>query len=247
VSAAVPEYVDIPTADGVIPAVIAAPSGAAGAGVQRGAVVVVQEAFGVTSHIASICQRLADEGWLAIAPALFHRNGSPVFEYDDFAGLIPQMQALTAAGLDADLDASFEFLAQRGFAANRCGIVGFCMGGAVALYAGTRAPLGAAVTFYGGGVAVGRFGLASLIDLAPSLVTPWLGLYGDLDKGIPVDDVEVLRAGALTAAVPNEIVRYADADHGFNCDDRPAVFNHLAAADAWSRTLAWFDQFIPAP
>lgn len=241
-SAALPEYVDIATADGVMPAVIAAP-----AGVPQGAIVVVQEAFGVTPHITDICQRLADAGWLAIAPALFHRNGSPVFEYDDFAGLIPQMQALTAAGLDADLDASFEFLVQRGFAANRCGIVGFCMGGAVALYAGTRALLGAAVTFYGGGVAVGRFGLPSLIDLSPSLRTPWLGLYGDLDKGIPVDDVEVLRAGALTASVPTEIVRYADADHGFNCDARPAVFNQDAAAHAWSRTLAWFDQFIPAP
>ena len=238
---ALPDYVELPTADGAMPSVIAVP-----AGVARGAVVVVQEAFGVTPHIASICQRLADVGWLAIAPAFFHRNGSPVFEYGDYAGVLPQMQALTPAGIDADLDASFEFLAQRGFAANRCGVVGFCMGGAVALYAGTRSPLGAAVTFYGGGVAVGRFGLPSLIDLSPSLRAPWLGLYGDLDKGIPVDDVEVLRSGALTAAVPTEVVRYADADHGFHCDARSEVFNEVAAADAWSRTLAWFDQFIPS-
>jgi carboxymethylenebutenolidase len=118
------------------------------------------------------------------------------------------------------------------------------MGGAVSLFAGTEHALGAAVTFYGGGVREGRFGLPSLIELAPTLKTPWLGAYGDRDSGIAVDDVEALRAAASTASVETEIVRYPDAEHGFNCEDRPAVYNPEAAADAWGRALAFFDAHL---
>jgi len=89
----------------------------------------------------------------------------------------------------------------------------------------------------------GRFGFASCIQLAPSVQTPWLGLYGDRDAGIPVDDVEALRAALGAAALPAEIVRYADAEHGFHCDDRPS-FHHEAAADAWRRTLEWLDRHV---
>ena len=85
------------------------------------------------------------------------------------------------------------------------------MGGSVALVAGTLRPLGAAVTYYGGGVAEGRFGFSPLADLAPTLVSPWLGHFGDLDKGIPVEQVEALRRAAAGAAVETEIYRYADA------------------------------------
>jgi carboxymethylenebutenolidase len=118
------------------------------------------------------------------------------------------------------------------------------MGGSVTFYAATLRALGAAVTFYGGGVSEGRFGLPSLLDQASNLQTPWLGLFGDLDKGIPVADVEKLRAATAAVEVPTEIVRYADADHGFNCNDRPAVFNPMAAADAWSHTLDWFERYL---
>jgi carboxymethylenebutenolidase len=114
----------------------------------------------------------------------------------------------------------------------------------VTFYAATLRALGAAVTFYGGGVAEGRFGLPSLLDQAPDLTTPWLGLYGDLDQGIPFTDVDRLRDSAARSKVPTEVVRYPDADHGFNCNDRPAVFNPTAAADAWSRTIDWFDRYL---
>jgi carboxymethylenebutenolidase len=235
----VSEYVDISTSDGVMPAALSAPA------FPRGAVVVVQEAFGVTPHLEAICHRLASVGWLAIAPALFHRQGSPVFAYDDLASVMPLMKTLTREGIETDLDASFGYLHARGFAMSRCAVVGFCMGGAVSMHAAVRTPVGAAVTFYGGGVASGRFGFPSLIDVAPDLQTPWLGLYADLDKGIPFADVELLRTAASTAIVATEVVRYPDAEHGFNCDDRITVYNATAAADAWQRTLAWFDQFIP--
>jgi len=231
--------VTIATADGPMPAFEARPAGDA-----KGGIVVVQEAFGVTAHIEDIARRLADAGWHAVAPAFFHRQGSPVLAYDDFAAVMPVMQELNAEGITADLNGAFDYLEEAGFGAAQTGIVGFCMGGSVTFYAATLRALGAAVTFYGGGVAEGRFGLPSLLDQAPQLQTPWLGLYGDLDQGIPFADVDRLREAAAVTKVPTEVVRYPDADHGFNCNDRPAVFNPTAADDAWTRTLDWFDHHL---
>jgi carboxymethylenebutenolidase len=228
--------ITIDTDDGEMPAFEALPDGT-----PKGGIVVVQEAFGVTTHICEVSQRLADEGWRAVAPHLFHRQGSPVFAYDDLASVMPAMGQLTGDGIRTDLEASFDYL---GTPDRQSGVVGFCMGGTVAFYAGTLRPLGAAVTFYGGGVDAGRFGLPSLIDLAPSLQSPWLGCYGDLDQGIPVASVELLRTAVAGASVPAEVVRYPDADHGFHCDDRPNVFNPTAAHDAWALTLQFFDQHL---
>jgi carboxymethylenebutenolidase len=212
----------------------------------RGAVIVIQEAFGVNDHIEDVCARFAAAGWFAVAPAIYHRAGSPVVAYDDFAGIRPAFESVTGAGLAIDLDATTAYLATQGFTEERVAIVGFCMGGTVAFFEACRRPLGAAVTFYGGGIASGRFGLPSQIDLAPSLETPWLGLYGDRDQSIPVDEVEALRAAAAQADVPTEVVRYTHAEHGFHCDQRPANYNAEAAADGWARTLAWFAQHVPA-
>ena len=231
--------ITIDTTDGPMPAFEASPEGDA-----KGGIVVVQEAFGVTEHIENIARRLADAEWYAVAPAFFHRQGSPVLAYDDFASVMPVMKELNAEGITVDLAAAFAHLETAGFSAAASGIVGFCMGGSVTFYAATLRALGAAVTFYGGGVAEGRFGLDSLIDQAPRLQTPWLGVYGDLDQGIPSADVETLREAVAEVKVPAEIVRYPDADHGFNCNDRPAVFNPTAAADAWGRTLDWFDRYL---
>ena len=231
--------ITIETADGPMPAYESSPERAA-----RGAILVIQEAFGVTPHIQHIARRLADAGWFAVAPALFHRDGSPVLEYDDFDSVMPLMGNLSAEGLTVDVNAALDHLEARDFVLPRIGVVGFCMGGSVTFYAATLRPLGAAVTYYGGGVLEGRFGLPSLIDLAPKLQAPWLGLYGDLDKGIPSEQVEQLRSATKEAPVPTEIVRYPEADHGFNCNDRPAVYNPDAAADGWKRTLAWFDAHI---
>jgi len=231
--------ITIETPDGPMPAFEASPDGPA-----AGGIVVVQEAFGVTTHIEDIARRLAEAGWYAVAPALFHRQGSPVLAYDDFEAVMPVMQQLTAEGITADVNAAFDHLEQAGFAPDRMGIVGFCMGGSVTFYAATLRGVGAAVTFYGGGVVEGRFGLPSLVDQAPGLRAPWLGLYGDLDKGIPPEQVEQLRSAVAASTEEAAIVRYPDADHGFNCDDRPAVFNPDAATDAWRRTLAWFEEHL---
>jgi carboxymethylenebutenolidase len=230
---------EIETPGSPMPIVEVAPEGE-----PRGAVVVVQEAFGLTPHIEAIAGRLAKEGYHAVAPALFHRQGSPVISYDDLASVMPVIGQLTEGGIREDLEATLDHLGAAGFGPERTGIVGFCMGGSVTLYAATLRPLGAAVTFYGGGVTQGRFGFPPLLELAPGLRTPWLGLYGDLDQSIPPDSVEQLRRAAATSAVETEVVRFADADHGFNCDDRPAVFNPEAAARGWAFTLDWFDRHL---
>jgi carboxymethylenebutenolidase len=232
-------HITIDTSDGQMPAFEASPGDTA-----KGGIVVVQEAFGVTAHIEHVCIRLAEAGWHAVAPAFFHRQGSPVLAYDDLNSVMPVMKELGPDGITTDLIASFAHLEAAGFAASQTGIVGFCMGGSVTFYAATLRKLGAAVTFYGGGVAEGRFGLPSLIEQAPQLQTPWLGLYGDLDQGIPSHDVDQLRKVAAEARVPTEIVQYPDADHGFNCNDRPAVFNAAVAAAAWDRTLHWFERYV---
>lgn len=234
------DHLTIDTIDGAMPTYRARPDGDA-----RGGVLVVQEAFGLTGYIESVADRLAEAGWYAVAPAFFHRTGGDVLPYD-FSQVGPHMQALTRSGIDADLDAALGHLAAAGFESAQQGVVGFCMGGSITFFTDALRPVGAAVTYYGGGVAGGRFGFPPQPDLAPALHGAWLGLYGDLDASIPSEEVEALRASAATAAVPTEVVRYADAGHGFHCYERPEVYVEADAVDAWNRTLAWFDAHLAA-
>ena len=181
-----------------MPAYTVRPGAIAGA-----AVIVLQEAYGVNAHIQDVCHRFAAKGFLAVAPHLYHRTGDPDLAYDDFPAVGPHMQALSRDDLVDDLDATLAWLDDQGFGLGRVGVVGFCMGGSIALFAAVTYPLGAAVTFYGGGVTRGRFGFPPLIELAPGLASPWLGLYGDNDKNIPAEQVEALRAAAKRAGVPH--------------------------------------------
>lgn len=210
----------------------------------RGGVVVIQEAFGVTEHITDVCQRFADAGWVAVAPHLFHRQETQVYDYADIDTAKVALGELDASEIDADVDAAFGALAEHGLEPSRCAIVGFCMGGSVAFQTAVRRPFGAAATFYGGGISAVRFGYPTMLAVAEALQTPWHGFFGDLDKGIPVDEVEQLRTAASAAPVATNITRYAEGQHGFHCNDRPAVYNPDAAADAWAKTLEWFDGHV---
>ena len=218
---------------------VASPKGAA-----RGGVVVIQEAFGVTEHIQDICHRLAAEGYLAVAPHIFHRTGDPTIAYDKMQEVIPHVMGVKAEGLMADVDASIAYLNAQGLGDEKIGIVGFCLGGSVAALVAARRKIGAAVTFYGGGVTSGRFGEESLVKLGPQMQTPWLGLYGDVDQSIPFTEVEMLREAAAKSGVDTDVVRYPDADHGFNCDHRPSFYHEASAKDAWGRTVKWLGDHI---
>ena len=205
------------------------------------AVIVIQEAFGVNDHIEDVTRRFADAGFHAIAPALFHRSGGGTAPYDDFSKVLPMFEGLDDPAILMDVDATIEHLHGAGFTDDHIGIVGFCMGGRVTFLVALRRALGAAVGFYGGGIVTGRFPqFPTLIGESAGLQTPWLGLFGDADAGIPVDDVEQLRTTLdRDAPVAHDIVRYPGAEHGFHCDVRPS-YHAEAAADAWRRTLDWF-------
>jgi carboxymethylenebutenolidase len=211
-------------------------------GPARGAVIVVQEAFGLNAHIEDVTRRAAGAGFHAVAPDLFHRSGGGTVPYGrDLSKVLPLFDGLD--GDDAllrDLDVTLDHLHGAGWADGQIGIVGFCFGGRVSLLAVLRRPLGAGVGFYGGGIVSGRFPqFPPLIDEVPGLTVPWLGLFGDQDHQISVDDVEQVRLALNATTAATDVVRYPDAGHGFHCDRRDDYVEH-DARDAWDRTLAWF-------
>ena len=231
--------ITLDTPDGPMDLFEARPDGDA-----RGAVIVIQEAFGVNDYIEQVARNLGAEGYHAVAPHLFHRAGGGTVPYGDFSKVIEKYQSLDDDGILRDVDATLEYLRKEGWADRRIGIVGFCFGGRVTFLVAARRHLGAAAGFYGGGIVTARFPqFPPLIDEAATLKTPWLGFFGDLDQSIPVDDVEQLRSALDKAPVDHEVVRYANAGHGFH---RFVSDDHVpdAADDAWGRTLGWFAKHL---
>jgi carboxymethylenebutenolidase len=206
-------------------------------------VVVVHEGFGLNTHIEDVCRRFAAEGWLAVAPHLYHRTGDSTYGYDDLPSVFREMEMLTPEGVVDDVDAALSHLDGAGVESRRTGVVGFCLGGMISLLVTARRDIGAGVTFYGGGIIEGRFGFPPLSREAEGLRAPWLGLFGDLDTGIPISHVEELRRSAASSEVETEVIRYGEAGHGFHCDQR-ASYHAASARDAWRRTLQWLDRHI---
>jgi len=200
------------------------------AGEPRGGVVVIQEIFGVNAHIRSICDRLADLGYVAIAPALFDR-----LERDFQSGYTPEeIERARAFIADPDWDGYLrdtEAARAAIAAAGKVGIVGFCLGGSVAFLAATRLDgFAAAVSFYGGRV-------AAFADEVPRCPTQLH--YGAEDAGIPMSNVDVVKAKRADCAV----FVYEGAGHGFHCDER-ASFHPDASKQAWARTVAFLAKHI---
>ena len=231
--------VEIPTPDGPMTLHAARPVAPPTGAIE--AILVIQEAFGVTAHIRELCRRFAGAGYLAVAPELYHREGTGVdLSGRDFSEVRPTFAKLNNAGVRADLAAALAWLdSAEKIPAGRVAVVGFCMGGLAAMIAATSFPLGAAVSFYGGGITAPRPGLgfSPVIQDFGKITCPTLLFFGDQDTGIPPATVQEIGTALGAAQVNHELHVMAGAAHGFLNDTRPESFHPEASAKAWQRTL----------
>jgi carboxymethylenebutenolidase len=220
-----PEYVTLRVSDGTeMRAFIARPSRATRAGL-----LLFQEALGVNAQIRGVADRWAGEGFLVIAPELFHRT-APGYERSalDMAELMPMIKALTIDGMIADIRASCDWMAaQKGVDPKRIAALGFCMGGRATYLANSELPLAAGVSYYGGSIA------PALLDRAPRLHGPHLFFWGGVDPSIPPEQHRAV-ADAVRAAGKRFVdVEFSDANHGFFNEQLPERYNRAAAEQSW--------------
>jgi len=223
------EKVELAVADGTrMAAYVARPE----RGGPRPGLLVFQEAFGVNHHIRDVSERFAAEGYVVIAPELFHRTAQG-FEgsYTDFSSVMPHYQAVTTETAELDIRPAYEWLHSNAqVRPNEISSVGFCMGGRVSFLANSAVPLHAAVSFYGGGIAPG------LLVRAPKLQAPALLIWGGLDKHITAEHRQAVTQ-ALSAQKKIYVnAEFSRADHGFFCDER-ASYEPRSARQAWALTL----------
>ncbi len=235
----VADEVMIPVGDFKMPAYRAAPAGKSSLPV----VLVISEIFGVHQHIADVARRLARQGYLAIAPELFVRQGDAQ-SYGEIAKLlsevvnkVPDSQVMT------DLDATVAWAKLHGGDTARLGITGFCWGGRITwLYAAHNPMIKAGVAWYGRLVgSASPLTPSQPVELVDRLNGPVLGLYGGADPGIPLETVESMKkalASGSAAAQKSQFVVYPDAPHAFHADYRPS-YRKEAAEDGWKRCLEW--------
>jgi len=224
------QFIDLKAADGfTFPAYVAQP-----ATKPRGGVVVLQEIFGVNAHIRAVADGYAAAGYLAVAPATFHRVKPGVdlgYQPDDMSAgmaLKATVEALPAPGVLQDIQAAIDHAAQAG----KVGVVGYCWGGLLTWRTACLLKgVSAAVPYYGGGV-------TTEAEIARSPKCPVLAHFGEKDHWIPLEGV-----AAFQKAHPDIEVHVYAANHGFNCDHRGA-WDATAAALARERTLAFFAKHV---
>ncbi|MET0499294.1 MAG: dienelactone hydrolase family protein [Steroidobacteraceae bacterium] len=231
--------IKIPVGDSTIPAYRAMPA----KGGPFPVALVVQEIFGVHEHIKDVCRRFAKQGYLAIAPEMYARQGDvsnlkSIDEIRVIVAKVPDEQVMS------DLDATVDYAAKSGKGdITKLGITGFCWGGRIVwLYAAHSKQLKAGVAWYGRLVGdKSELQPKHPIDVAADLKAPVLGLYGGKDTGITQESVEQMRTALKKSKVPTEIVVYPEAQHGFHADYRPS-YKEDDARDGWKRLLAWYKQ-----
>jgi len=206
-------------------------------------VLVVPEIFGLHEHIADVTRRLAQQGYLAIAPDLMARQGNAA-GYSDVGQLMAQVVSkVPDAQVMNDLDATMAWAARNGGNTERLAITGFCWGGRITwLYSAHQPKVKAGVAWYGR--LVGQSTALTPVhpvDVAGKLQAPVLGLYGGADTGIPLETVESMKAALATGSLPakaSQFVVYPDTPHAFHADYRPS-YRKEAAQDGWKRMTQW--------
>lgn len=196
------------------------------------AVIVVQEWWGVDEHIKDVTRRFAQEGFSALAPDLYH--GVVTSEPDQARKLVMELDMGAAV---SEIRKAVDYLLAQSYAAGaKAGLVGFCMGGRLALQAAHyEDKLGAVVAFYGTPLSA---------EEAAQVKAPIMGNYGSLDQGIPLERVQTMQAALERAGIENDVKVYQNAMHAFFNDTRPSGYHPEAAKDAWQRTLSWFREHL---
>lgn len=206
------------------------------------AVMVIQEAFGVNGHIRNVADKIAKEGYVAIAPEMFHRTAGAGLEIPyntDFSVIMPHFQAMTNEGMAADIKACYDWLQkQANVVHNKIGCIGFCLGGRVSFIANATVPLAAAVSYYGGRT-------EAIAHMAKDLHGPHLFFWGGQDTHILPEHVNTVIEAVKAANKPYTNVVISYAGHAFSCDERPS-YNAKAASEAWAMSIAFFKNNLQA-
>jgi carboxymethylenebutenolidase len=200
---------------------------------------VFQEAFGVNAHIRDVGGRYAAQGYVTIAPELFHRTAKN-FDgpYNDFPAVVPHLSALTPEGLIADATAAFDWLQKNSrVLPNATACVGYCMGGRTSYLANSALPLKAAISYYGGGIAPG------LLARAPQQHGPILFFWGVQDGHIPAEQVRAVTDAMKAAKKTYVNVEFSDADHGF-FRDVTAAYREAPAKQSWDLALRFLASYV---
>ena len=192
-------------------------------------ILVFQEIFGVNCHIRAVVERFASQGFMALAPELFHRTAPPAWEgdYGNYTSVLPHTRALTIAQSEADLRACYQWMRQQPEVdIERMYAIGFSLGGRIAFLANATLPLRAAASFYGGRIAPG------LLDRAAAQHGPILLIWGGRDAHITAEQRRAVGDALAEAKKSYVEVLFADAEHGFFCDDRKN-YDDKAARASW--------------
>lgn len=198
------------------------------------AVLVIQEWWGLDAQTRSIADRVAELGYLAFAPDLYHGELAALGDSQAAAALLEKY----GPAAPDELAAVFDALGQHALCDARIGSIGFCFGGRMSLALGVRRPLQAICTFYGGQMQL-------LFDELHRLEAPVLGLFGDRDQSIPQGTIQEFEQLLDRLGLEHEIVIYPGSGHAFFRDTDPRVYKPEAARDAWDRTTRFFHRYIP--
>lgn len=230
-------YLTVGTPSGAMPVYVATPENQ-----KSPVVIVIQEVFGVNHHMKEICRRLAQEGFAALAPEFYHREGHHITaEYTAREKIMPLLGLLSNEDLISDIRDVLNFLPDIPNAdTSKIFTFGFCVGGFASLLAATELPIQGAISFYGAGLVRPREGLklAPFVDKLADVKCPLLMFFGEQDASIPEGDRFEIRRVLDENHVPHEMIVYGEADHGFFCDERK-TFHRASATDAWEKSLRW--------